>query len=762
MGINQRLENHLRRRLRRKQKYKVSRSISGVADLKKLEYLINLLDHAGFIFGDDTLNSSLQYLNAQEKKALVKACIDRAKKLGIDKNRLFNEYEEGSESSGESIKGAFRNENFKKLIYKHIMDGLYSLFYKSGKKNINGSLKKKLSQVGKVFDLSFSEKEILFFYYLRGSDNMVDSIFDEFCTCIGIKNSVRNYTTNPRPISAITGLPRPEVCRSISDSSTLSRSGLINKDNEPAVEVVEYLQGNARVPITKKYFSEFSGTALPLQSHTIDKKHISTVKALKEHKTRGQGINILLYGMPGTGKTEFARSLGRNLGLAVYEISNLAAEGDSDKEVSLDIFRYRSLLACQRMVNQDRSLIIVDEADSLLNSEPAFFSMSPVSEKGQINRLLDDSSAFIIWITNRYDGINDSTKRRFDYSIGFDKLTFMQRKTIWHTSLKKHRLVRCLSREDIDRLASDYEVSAGGIDIALRNASRIHRRKKSRGGVMDIIDSIMKAHLKILDQKENKDFKKANAPEYSLEGLNIKGDTEQTIALIDRFNVYWGLFDDDMEEVRNMNLLLYGPPGTGKTEFAKYIARRINRRLIIRRASDLISCWVGETEKLIHRAFAEAEKDKAVLFIDEADSFLGSRENAVRSWEISQVNELLTNMETFKGMLICATNFKQIVDSAAIRRFNIKLEFDYLKPEGNIIFYKMFTSRLLKTPLSQTESAEIGARSYLTPGDFKVVYQKYSFFDEEKLSHRELIAALKQEVACKGDNLGKKIGFGKE
>ncbi len=80
-----------------------------------------------------------------------------------------------------------------------------------------------------------------------------------------------------------------------------------------------------------------------------------------------------------------------------------------------------------------------------------------------------------------------------------------------------------------------------------------------------------------------------------------------------------------------MNLLLYGIPGTGKTEFAKYTARRLRRRLIIRRASDLLSMWVGQSEKLIRESFKEAEHDKAVLFIDEADTFLGSRENAARS-----------------------------------------------------------------------------------------------------------------------------------
>jgi|GEM_PF-6895206 len=205
-----------------------------------------------------------------------------------------------------------------------------------------------------------------------------------------------------------------------------------------------------------------------------------------------------------------------------------------------------------------------------------------------------------------------------------------------------------------------------------------------------------------------------------------------------------------LETIRNLiahkpkdapvNILLYGPPGTGKTEFAKYVARRLNRRLIVKRGSDLLSMWVGMTEKNIRRAFAEAEQDRAVLCIDEADSFLGSRENAVRSWEITQVNEFLTNMENFRGMLICSTNFKRIVDSAAIRRFTIKMAFDYLNAEGAMIFYNLFFGKLIDAPLPDSLKEEVRTLPHLTPGDFKVVYQKYSFFEKSQQPRAKPVA----------------------
>jgi hypothetical protein len=100
-----------------------------------------------------------------------------------------------------------------------------------------------------------------------------------------------------------------------------------------------------------------------------------------------------------------------------------------------------------------------------------------------------------------------------------------------------------------------------------------------------------------------------------------------------------------------------------------------------------------------------------------------------------------------------------VVDSAAIRRFNIKLEFDYLKPEGSLAFYKLFMKTLVNEALTDKELAELASVPLLTPGDFKVVYQKYSFFDKKDLSHHLLIKSLQEEIRSKSANAGKVMGF---
>lgn len=126
-------------------------------------------------------------------------------------------------------------------------------------------------------------------------------------------------------------------------------------------------------------------------------------------------------------------------------------------------------------------------------------------------------------------------------------------------------------------------------------------------------------------------------------------------------------------------MCLYGQSRTGKSAYAKYLAEKLGIKAILKKASDLMSPYVGETEINIAKAFKEAGDNKAMLIIDEADSFLQTRQNAQRSWEISQVNEMLTCMESYKYTFICTTNLVDILDEASLRRFTFKIKFDFLQ-----------------------------------------------------------------------------------
>ncbi len=169
---------------------------------------------------------------------------------------------------------------------------------------------------------------------------------------------------------------------------------------------------------------------------------------------------------------------------------------------------------------------------------------------------------------------------------------------------------------------------------------------------------------------------------------------------------------------------------------------------------------MGATEQLIRRAFEEAEREEAVLVLDEADTFLFSRDRAVRSWEISFTNEFLTQMERFRGILICTTNRMTDLDQASIRRFNHKIRFNYLTPEGNRIFYERFLGSIIKADPSGEDISSLRRLTRLAPGDFKVVRDRFAFVPGKEISHKILVQALKEEAELKMASMEKKVvGF---
>ena len=204
-------------------------------------------------------------------------------------------------------------------------------------------------------------------------------------------------------------------------------------------------------------------------------------------------------------------------------------------------------------------------------------------------------------------------------------------------------------------------------------------------------------------------------------------------------------------------LCLYGPPGTGKTAFGRWLAEQLDMPLLVRRASDLLSMFVGEAEKNIARAFREAEDDGALLLIDEVDSFLQDRRGAQRSWEVTQVNELLTQMEGFAGVFIASTNLMDGLDPAALRRFDLKVKLDYLRtPQAWALLQRHCAQLGLAAP-GAAEQARLARLKQLTPGDFAAVLRQSRFMP--LTSAAALVAGLEGECGLKHDGARHGIGF---
>ena len=168
-----------------------------------------------------------------------------------------------------------------------------------------------------------------------------------------------------------------------------------------------------------------------------------------------------------------------------------------------------------------------------------------------------------------------------------------------------------------------------------------------------------------------------------------------------------------------------------------------------KRASDLMSMWVGGTERKIADAFAEARDTGSFLIFDEADSLLADRRAARRSWEVSQVNEMLTWMESHPLPFACTTNFAERLDAATLRRFVFKAALGHLSAAQVETAFRAY--------FGMAPPSWVTTLPALTPGDFAVVRKKAAILGQ--IDDPEALAAmLDAECAAKPDR-PRPIGF---
>jgi transitional endoplasmic reticulum ATPase len=609
------------------------------------------------------------------------------------------------------------------------------------KMNGKSEIRKNVNRIAKMFNLSETEERFCTFLFMLSTHDEVEYFFVNHLECN--RFSRQKYLTNILELTKsqlndiLTGtLKKVEMFE-------IDRNDLSLKD-----EFLNLFQNPSDENISETFFKKALKTRVELSHHFISTEQIEFMLDLLKDKPETSN-HILLYGPPGTGKSSLAQGLCEAAEAVTYEIVK-------DKENTTQK-RRAAILACLNMTNTGKgSIIVVDEADNILNTHFSWFARGETQDKGWLNNLLEEPGVRMIWVTNDISNIEDSVLRRFAFSLKFKPFNKSQRIHLWNNIVKANRCKRFLCRPDIETLGKKYKVSAGAIDMAVRKAveSKFRSKKEFQKAICLALD----AHQTLMnfgDKPVNKDRIEKN---YSLDGLNIHGDIHATMGQLEKFDRY--LKKSDNERIVNMNLLFSGPPGTGKSELARYMAEHLNREIICKQASDLQGMYVGETEKNIKRAFEAAEADEAILVIDEVDTFLFSRDRAVRSWEISSTNEFLTQMERFRGILVCTTNRLKDLDSASIRRFNHKIAFDYLNASGNVIFYQKMLQPLMRDTLSKTDQSVLSGIPDLCPGDFKIVRDRYSFYPAGDLRHQDLILALEKESEIKRQHRGDKaIGF---
>jgi SpoVK/Ycf46/Vps4 family AAA+-type ATPase len=467
-------------------------------------------------------------------------------------------------------------------------------------------------------------------------------------------------------------------------------------------------------------------------------------------RTRRPGVNVLLYGATGTGKTELARLLAAQVGAALH----VAGAADDDGDPPEAAQRLSSLVLGHRLLERSGAVLLFDELEDLFTWEGGhgdpFARRGGASgrmSKAWFNQLLESNPVPTVWISNNVEGVDPAFLRRFAFAVAFRAPGPGQRARM----LARHLApTDALSPADVEAVATRFAVPAATLHGAVSAARLIASDGcADRAGVERVLAPLDRL-LNGGGAGRALDF---DAGAYDLAALNSPVDL---VGLADRLAAW------QPGARAGVTLCLHGPPGTGKSEYVKYLAHRMGRRVIHRRVSDLQSKWVGETEKAIAEAFLEAEEEGAVLLFDEADSFLRDRRGASRGWEVTQVNEFLQRLECARGVVACTTNLAHDLDEAALRRFVFKIPFGFLDGERAAALFARALAPHLAAPLGDDERevlvATLARVGDLAPGDFAAVARRLGALGA-RVTVASCVAELQLEVRAKQRAPRAPVGF---
>ena len=463
--------------------------------------------------------------------------------------------------------------------------------------------------------------------------------------------------------------------------------------------------------------------------------------------------SVFLYGKPGVGKNEIAALIAKELHKDLWEIHNINNQGEIEKD------RLEQFIRAQSMLNADKSVILLDECEEFFPSLYPKYNEDKAS-KNTLNKVLESVKIPSIFLSNSAD-IDPAFLRRFDIVLEIKTPPKEKKQTIIEKALKSQRIQ--LDSMIISQI-SESSLSQGVLLSACKVAKTLAKHKLSSFEKKDSKDRVRKSqiitdsliqvlneHLKLQGQK----LIATSKPKSLLYDMSLINASVDMKSLCEKIKNVCGA-KDSSDSAQGIRILAHGMAGSGKSEFAKALAKELNRPIMLKRASDLLSMWVGESEQNIAQAFSEAEKKGAILVLDEVDSFLQDRSEAERSWEISQVNEMLTQMENFEGIFIATTNFMTNLDKASIRRFDMKVEFKPLDSAKFIKAFGLYARHLgISDYVAFLESSfakrAIEKLNNICFGDFALIARSARF--EPITSSQQLLEKLQEESRLKDSHI---------
>lgn len=594
-----------------------------------------------------------------------------------------------------------------------------------------------------------------------------ETTFLRFAAAFGLGSIERNlvaFIPNGarlcKALEAICDVRPTQASRMFNLDSALPRSGLLHalSGGRQASDLDDLLvltaMGDCLLSVPYESAAEMAAAVLnPLPSppscESLEWPHLHRQAALLAAalstalQRRSTGINVLLHGEPGTGKTAFARQLISQIGGSGFAIDHRDSQGDEATRSD----RLANLRLSQCFAGQHQSAVLVlDEAEDIFQSDyqsplSRVFGR-PAESKAWINSLLESNAHPVIWISNQVSHLDPAYLRRFSFCVEFPRTPYSLRLKIAQRTLAG---AGC-TPETIDAVARNERTSPALLAAAAQFA--ILAQGSELGP-----DIAVTAHLDEHAKAQGRVTPAVLArrtQRFDMRYLNFAGNVTPR-----------GLVQA-LKRDQSAALVFCGPPGTGKTQFAAEIAQQLDRQLLVRTASDINSKWYGESEANVANMFRHCDPKTEVLFLDEAEVLLSARESTGHRADRAVTAEFLRWLEVFEGTFICATNHVRDFDAALMRRFAFRIEFQPLSRAQRL---ELFAEQALgwqpdnggPMPVPDADATRRLARlDLLTPGDYANAGRRARRLG---LDPRQWLEELEAEQVAKGGPALPRIGF---
>lgn len=437
-------------------------------------------------------------------------------------------------------------------------------------------LQDSLNKLQQVLQLSDIDIDIFTFAIMLHASRVMDDAMD-----------LLNYMNGDQLIRALAGIlnhPESTIRQALFNNSLLSRTGLIRVNRSGAQRMMsklEILTASALDLMMDASFEPMDLLKTILKSSPNsdlsfddDYQHFEAAKKiiypyLKQASTqRIKGVNIFLYGAPGTGKTEFVKAISDTLSIPCYEVSSQDEDGDPVAGSK----RLNAYASAQNILKDQPCIIMFDEVEEIFVND--IDKSVAQQRKAWFTLLLENNVVPTIWISNKSRGIDPAFIRRFDMAFEMPMPTKQKRiDMLTQSSAGK------LSSEAIERFAKHQALAPAMIDQACKV---IHNFASENTNLDEVFEEIVSNKLKLQRHEPIEQQGKTALPQhYNPDYMNTDVDMKQ-IAL-------------SLTNHESARICLYGPPGTGKTAYGHYLAQQLSKPIHLKKASDLISKYVGGT-----------------------------------------------------------------------------------------------------------------------------------------------------------------------